>query len=99
MNTDTIFRPETCRRCGVVILAGQSDGLSWRVDTLAVLARDAAVLILYGVNVLVMDILLSGPHAQFWVPNQHDLDRPHRYLVVPHVCGSAHAQRSIRETV
>lgn len=97
MSTDTAFRPVGCRRCGAVVLAGHCDGLPWRMDSHAVPRDHALILKTYGISVLIMDLRLSGPYADIWVPDAHDLDRPHRYLVAPHVCGSAHARRSTKE--
>lgn len=91
--THNVMSITNCSRCGLVIMIGFVDGLMWRVDPYLVPTEDARVLKHYGVTPLVLDWLANRWLADVWAPGQHDLARPHRYLVAPHVCGSAHAQR------
>lgn len=90
--SDTALKLTECPRCGAPVLTGRSDGLGWRLDRFTIPRRHATVLVRYGVSVLVVDRRTSGRlDAAPWTPD-HDLDAPDRFLVVPHSCGSAHAQ-------
>jgi hypothetical protein len=89
------FETQACRRCGARLLVGRSDGLGWRMDATPVTADDAAVLLRYGVTPLALDARVCGLVPRMWHPSDHR--RPGRFLVAPHVCGSAHSQRSMKE--
>lgn len=89
-----VLTPVTCPRCNQTILAGKVEGVGWRVDPYRVSIEDATVLVRYGVGVLVVDWSAGRQwHGSGWQPQTHDLDKPGRYLLAPHSCGSAHSQQ------
>jgi hypothetical protein len=94
---DSVFKPIPCRRCGTSVLNGLCAGLTWRMDRREVPPADARILKTYGVTLLVLTVRLSGLHPDIWEPDVSRLDA-YRFLVAPHVCGSAHAQRSKEDT-
>lgn len=93
MTAESNLKLASCPRCPGTILAGWAEGLFWRLDPFWVTRQDAGVLKHHGVPVLVADWVANTWQAGPWHPGQHDLDKPNRYLVVPHVCGSAHARQ------
>lgn len=89
---DAPFRAGDCPRCGEQTLTGRADGLLWRLDATPVHVDHALLLKRYGVSVVLLSARTTGVWGDTWHPAGHELT-PHRYLAVPHVCGSAHSQR------
>ncbi|MFC6017778.1 hypothetical protein ACFP2T_16375 [Plantactinospora solaniradicis] len=87
------FTVTECPRCPDLILVGVVGGVRYRIDRRTIPTDDAAVLRRYGVPILVLDRGVDRLDADWWVPEQHDLSKSGRHLVVPHVCSSAHAAR------
>jgi hypothetical protein len=91
VNRDAPYTPfgvAECPRCGDVVLAGRAEGLTWRVDPRTVPRAHAWVLKAYGVTPLKLRRAPGGRmHAVAWHPPGQLGD----LVVVPHVCGSAHA--------
>jgi hypothetical protein len=87
------FRPQACPRCTRPTFVGHCDGLFWRVDANALPAAHGALLTHYGTVTMLLEQRGTCLWPEPYDPYRHDLDRPNRWLVAPHVCGSAHAQR------
>lgn len=73
-----------CHRCGDAVLEGRSGGLHWLLDRFTVQRDHAEILRHYGIQVL---MVTRAGFLETWFPPGDLLDR----LVVPHICGSAHA--------
>jgi hypothetical protein len=90
------FTVTECPRCPDLILVGVVAGIRYRIDRRTVPVADAAVLRRYGTPVLVLDRGVDRMDADWWIPEQHDLSKSGRHLVVPHVCSSAHVDQAPR---
>lgn len=88
------FRMRECGRCGDVVLTGTASGAVFTVDPVTVPHADALVLREYAVPVLVLDERQTAVFGDFWDPQSHDLSRPGRHLVVPHVCSRLRRHRA-----
>lgn len=88
------FRVRECRRCGEDVLSGVVAGVSFTVDPVTVPWAHALVLYEYAVPVLVLDERETAVTGDFWDPYNHDLTRPGRHLVIPHVCSRLKRHRA-----
>lgn len=88
--SESRFVLSECARCADLILSGRCGGLLWRVDRYTVPSAAADVLYHHGVPILAVQRRMSGLWGTDWAPA--DTPSAGRLLVIPHVCGSAHAR-------